>query len=174
MRRPTQTPITVCSEIRGPLVAMMAFWLLAVAVVAVFASALWLLALATGGVIGSLIMLAWALWPRRGDLVRLIIDPQRRLIYWAHRGCETEEVPFSSLRAIVLESSHSRRYARLWATERCGRRVPLGSGMKNEMEAFALDLAEAVGTSVWYKDGEMSHPAAIHDRPGAPGRQRKE
>lgn len=154
MRVPFRTVITLRNELRGPVLAVLAFWFVTTVVLAVFARTVWLLALAAGGLLGAVGMLAWALWPRRGDLVRLILDRKRRTIWWAHHGREPEELHFSSLRAVIVEATGPRRFGRLWAVDSAGRRVALGSGTRAEMETFGRELAHAIGVPLWYQTGE--------------------
>jgi len=154
MRVPFRTVITTRSELRGPVVAVLAFWFVTTVVLAVFARTLWLLALATGGLLGAVGMLAWALWPRRGDLVRLVLDRERRTIWWAHHGREPEELPFSSIRAVIVEAAGPGRFGRLWAVDSAGRRVALGSGARAEIETFGRELATTISVPLWYKTGE--------------------
>jgi hypothetical protein len=143
-------------------------------VVAAIAQPAWLVALALGGALGSAAILAFALWPRRGDLVRLVIDGQRRTLYWAHHGQEAEELPFSSLRAIAVEHTPGRRAARLWSVDLSGRWVALGCGSRKSIEAFAGELADSVDVPVWYKTEEYTGAQTAGPQEVLPGGQPEE
>jgi hypothetical protein len=166
--------ITLRSEVRGPLVTAVGLWCGAALVVAVLAQPAWLVALALGGAVGSALILAFALWPRRGDLVRLVIDGQRRTLYWAHHGEEPEELPFSALRAVAVEHTPSRRTARLWAVDLSGRWVALGSGARKSIEGFAGELADSVDVPVWYKTEEYAGAEIADPQEVLPGGQPEE
>ena len=151
-----ETVITIKSEIRGPVLALLGFWLFTAFVIALFAGHLWLVALACGGVVGASIALVWALRPRRGDLLRLVVDVPRRTIWWVHQGHEPEEVPFAALRAILIEPLPVRKYIQVWAIEKSGRRHAVGSGRRSEMEAFGRRTAELVGVPLWFREDHLA------------------
>jgi hypothetical protein len=166
--------ITLRSEVRRPLVTAVSLWCCAALVVAAIAPSAWLLALALGGAVGSVLILAFALWPRRGDLERLVIDGRRRTLYWAHRGQEAEELPFSSLRAVAVGEGPGRRAAKLWAVDLSGRWVALGDGPRTSIEAFAGELAEAVAVPVWYKTEGITGAPPAEPQEVLPGGQPEE
>ena len=153
---PAETVITVKSEIRGPVLALLGFWLLTAIVIALFAGHIWLVALACGGVVGACIALVWVLRPRRGDLLRLVVDTPRRTIWWMHQGHEPEEVPFAALRAILIEPLPARDYIQVWAIEKSGRRHTIGSGRRADLEIFGRRVAELAEAPLWFRE---EHPA---------------
>jgi hypothetical protein len=154
MTAPPQTIVTVRNEIRGPIVVLLVFWFVAALVVAVFARSVWLLAAAGSGILASVVLLAWALLPRRGDLVRLVLDRPRSVLYWAHHGTEPEEIPFSALRAVAIEPAASERFVHLWAVDTSGHWASLGRGLRNEMEPFVKEIADAVDVPLWYREAD--------------------
>jgi hypothetical protein len=156
MTDPAQTIITVRNEIRGPIVVLLAFWFVAALIVAVFARSIWLLAAAGSGILASVVLLAWALMPRRGDLLRLVLDRPRGVLYWAHHGTEPEEIPFSALRAVAIEPAASERFVHLWAVDTLGHWASLGRGLRNEMETFAKEVADTVDVPLWYREADQS------------------
>jgi hypothetical protein len=154
MSAPSQTIVTVRNEIRGPILVLLAFWFVAALVVAMFAHSMWLLVAAGSGITASVVLLAWALVPRRGDLVRLVLDPFRGVLYWAHHGTEPEEIAFSALRAVAIEPAKSERFVHLWAIDTSGHWASLGRGIRNEMEPFAKEIADTVNVPLWYRDAD--------------------
>jgi hypothetical protein len=156
-----QTVITLRSEVRGPLVTAVG-------------QPAWPVALALGGAVGSALILAFALWPRRGELVRRVIDGQRRTLYWAHHGHEPEELPFSALRAVAVEHTHGPYFGRLWAVDLSGRWVVLGSGSQKSIEGFAGELSESVDVPVWHKTEEYAGSQIAGPQEVLPGGQPEE
>ena len=138
-------------EIRPPFRVLIGFWFAAAFVIAVFAQIFWIIALAGVALVGS-IGLAWRLLrPRPGSLARLVIDTSRRTIYWGHHGSEPEEMPFSSLKALVLQSSERSPQATLWALDLTGRRVELGQAPASDLEGVAVELSGVICVPLWYE-----------------------
>jgi hypothetical protein len=100
---------------------------------------------------GAGIALLWLCRPRRGELLRLLIDRKKRIVYWVHRGKEAEEVPFSSIRAVALEPVLSGRRLKVYAIDTTSQWIPLGSGTASETERFGRGMAAIVGVPLWYK-----------------------
>lgn len=144
------------NEFRRPLLALAVVWCVSAAAVSWWVDSPWLLVFATGGVAGAALLLAWVMWPRKGDLVRLVLDRPRRLVYWAHHGGEPEELPFGAIRALALEETLHPRYALLWAVDTSGRWINMGQGTRTEMENFAREMAEVIRVPLWYRA-----PAAV-------------
>lgn len=158
--------VTLRNEIRRPVLAILAFWFVAAAALSWWVKSPWLSAFAAGGVAGSALLLAWVWWPRKGELVRLVLDRTRKTLYWAHRGGEAEELPFTALRAVAIESAEHPRYAQLWAVERSGRWVSMGQGTRTDLEHFAREMADVIDVPLWYRE---SSPEAMGPKPGRPG-----
>lgn len=147
--------VTVRSELPMSFILTMSAWFLATVAVALFAQERWLWVSAAGASVGTSFVFLWAVRPRKGELERLILDLERRIIYWAHRGGEPEEVPFDSLKAIALEPTRGGR-VKLHAVERTGRWVPLGQGRRREIEQFAESMCEVLRVPLWYRTGGLA------------------
>jgi len=132
--------------------ALLAFWFVAAVALWWWVESPWLLAFAAGGIAGSAGLLAWVMWPRKGDLVRLVLDKPRKTLYWAHRGGEPEELSFRALRAVAVEATDHPRYALLWAVDTSGRWVSMGQGTRQEMEHFAREMADVIAVPLWFRD----------------------
>lgn len=143
-------------EIRPSFRVLIGFWFLAAFVVAIFAQTLWILALAGVTLIGSIGLAQWLLRPRPGSLARLVIDTSRRTIYWAHHGCDPEELPFSALKALILQSSELSPQATLWALDLTGRRVELGHAPGSDLEDMAVELSGVICVPLWYEQQSSS------------------
>jgi hypothetical protein len=143
--------ITVKSRVPGPVLAGVAVCLISAAIIAVFAQSTWAWALAVGGVSGAGAALLWLCRPRQGELLRLLIDREKRMLYWVHRGREAEEVPFGAIRAVALEPILRGRRLKVYAIDTTGKWVPLGSGIRAETERFGKGMAAIVGVPLWYK-----------------------
>jgi hypothetical protein len=144
--------VTLRHEFRRPIVAVLAFWCLAAALASWWVESFWLSAFAAGGIVGSVGLLLWVIWPRRGDLERLVLDRVRKTLYWAHRGGEPEELPFKALRAVAIEQAEHPRYAQLWAVDTSGRWVSMGQGTRPEMEHFAREMADVIDVPLWFRE----------------------
>jgi len=143
--------ITIRHELYGPVLAMIGLWVMAAPVVLLVAHASgpWFFALGAVAVLSG--ELLWIARPRRGELVRLVLDVEHRTIYWAHRGAEPEELPFAALRALVVESCLGGRVLKLHGVERTGRWVSLGQGPALQLAPFARETARRVGVPVWWR-----------------------
>jgi hypothetical protein len=149
------TVVTLRSAMRRPLTAVLAIWV-AIGLLLIFWShSPWVLAFALGAVIGSALLVAWLNWPRKGELVRLVLDRPRKTLYWAHRGGEPEELPFRAVRAVAVESTEHPRYAVLWAVDTTGRWVNVGQGTRAELEPFAREMAHVMEVPLWYRDRSL-------------------
>ena len=152
MSRRSRIVVTIRNDLHGPLLVMLGFWVLAAAVTSVFARTSWLWFAALGAVVGASCMMLFITRPRRGELVRLVLDPERRTMYWAHRGLDPEELHFSALSAVVLEPQLRGRLLRLHAVEQNGRWVTLGSGPRTHLAPFAREVAACVGVPLWSRE----------------------
>lgn len=152
MSHRSRVVVTIRRELHGPLLAMMGFWILAAAVTSLFARTSWLWFAALGAVVGASGTMLFMTRPRRGELVRLVLDGERRTIYWAHRGEDPDELPFSALSAIVIEPHLRGRMLRLHAVEQNGRWVTLGAGPRAHLAPFAREVATRVGVPLWSRD----------------------
>lgn len=165
MRPSPRTVITVKSRIPEPFLAGVVVCLISAAVIAVFAESTWSWAMAVGGMCGAGLALLWLCRPRRGELLRLLIDRNKRILYWVHRGREAEEVPFKSIRAVALEPILRGRRLKVYAIDTTGKWVPLGSGAVEDTERFGRGMAAIVGVPLWYKhENEM-----VLSQPLSPG-----
>ena len=144
--------LTIRYEIRAPLRVLMGFWFLAALVVVVFADTLWLLAIAGAALLASLEGARRMLKPRDGDLARLVINRSKRTIYWAHHGFEAEELPFSALRALMLQPAEAGMFKALWALDHSGRRISLGNASVADMERMARELSLLFDVPLWYAE----------------------
>jgi hypothetical protein len=149
--------ISIKTELPKAFVATMIVLLVVTAAVAIFAREPILRISAAGAAVGTSLVLVRAVRPRRGELIRLLLDLERRIVYWAHQGQDPEEVHFGSLRAIALEPRCSGRHVNLYAVERTGRWVALGHGGRKELERFAMAMSKAVEVPLWYRTGEEFH-----------------
>ena len=148
--------ITVRSRIPEPVLAGVAVCMISATVIAVFAQSTWTWAMAVGGMCGAGIALLWLCRPRRGELLRLLIDREKRILYWVHRGHDAEEVPFAAIRAVALEPFLRGRRLKVYAIDTSCMWVPLGSGPAEETERFGRGMAAIVGVPLWYKhENEM-------------------
>jgi len=152
MSRCPRVVVTIRNELQGPLLVMLGFWVLAAAVTSVFARTSWLWFAALGAVVGASGMMLFITRPRRGELVRLVLDGERRTVYWAHRGEDPEELHFSALRAVVVEPQLGGRTLRLHAVEQSGRWVTLGAGPRAHLAPFAREVAAQVGVPLWSRE----------------------
>lgn len=154
--------ISIKSELPTSFVVVMATWFMVTVGVALFAkdTVLWLSA--AGAAVGTSLVFLWTLRPRRGELIRLLLDLERRIVYWAHHGCDPEEVHFGSLKAIALEPMGSKR-VRLFAVERTGRWVSLGHGARKELERFARAMSDVIDVPLWYRTGDAVDQLAVQE-----------
>jgi hypothetical protein len=152
MSHRSRVVVSVRNELHGPLLVMLGFWILAAAVTSVFARTSWLWFAALGAVVGASGMMLFIARPRRGELLRLVLDGERRIVYWAHRGEDPDELPFSALAAIVIEPQRKGRMLKLHAVEQSGRWVTLGSGPRAHLAPFAREVATRVGVPLWSRD----------------------
>jgi hypothetical protein len=143
--------ITIRHELYGPVLAMMALWVAAALIALLFAHAseLWFVALGSVALLSGALL--WIARPRRGELVRLVLDVEHRTIYWAHRGTEPEELAFAALRALVVEAFLRGRVLTLHAVEESGRWVSLGQGPAKQLAPFAREVARRVGVPIWWR-----------------------
>jgi hypothetical protein len=146
------TVMALRSEVRRPLTAMLVLGALVAVPLVFLAQSPWFVAFAAGVVVGCAWLLAWLNWPRKGELMRLVLDRPRKTLYWAHRGGEPEELPFPAVRAVAIESTEHPRYVRLWAVDTTGRWVHVGQGTRAELEVFAQEMANVMDVPLWYRD----------------------
>lgn len=144
--------VALRSALQRPLLLAALLCIVAALLLAFQADSVWLLAFGLGALAGITGLLAWINWPRKGELVRLVLDRPRRTLYWAHRGGEPEELPFPAVRAVVIEATDHPRYVLLWAVDTSGRWVQVGQGIKTELEAFAREMANVMDVPLWYRD----------------------
>ena len=144
--------VSLRSALQRPLILVAVFCIAAALLVAFEADSPWLLAFGLGALVGITLLLAWVNWPRKGELVRLVLDRPRRTLYWAHRGGEPEELPFPAVRAVAIEATDHPRYVRLWAVDTSGRWVQVGQGIRTDLEAFAQEMANVIDVPLWYRE----------------------
>ena len=146
--------ISVKSELPRAFVVTMTAWILVTLAVAMFSrdNVLWMSA--AGAAAGTAAVFLWAFRPRRGELIRLLLDLERRTIYWAHHGQDAEEVHFGSLKAIALEPLGGDRKVKLYAVEGTGRWVALGHGGRKELERFAQAMSDVIEVPLWYRTSD--------------------
>jgi len=152
MSHRSRVVVTIKNEIHGPLLVMLGFWILAAAVISVFARTSWIFFAALGAVVGASATMLFFTRPRRGELVRLVLDGERRIVYWAHRGLDPDELPFSALSAVAIEPHLRGRMLKLHAVEQNGRWVTLGAGPRAHLAPFAREVAARVGVPLWSRD----------------------
>ena len=156
----SHTVVALRSALRRPAVVAAIFVIAAALVAAVRANSPWLLAFGLGALAGISLLLAWVNWPRKGELIRLVLDRPRRTLYWAHRGGEPEELPFPAVRAVAVEATDHPRYVVLWAVDTSGRWVQVGQGTRTELETFAREMANVMDVPLWYRDRSAQGPSA--------------
>jgi len=143
--------ISVRSELpRLPLIAL-AIWFVATAVVMVLANDTWLWVGALVTTAGTTVALIRISRPRRGELMRLLLDLETRTVYWAHYGKDAEELPFGAFRAVAVEPLRRNKRVKLYAVDSTGRWVSLGTGSRPDLERFARAMASAMEIPLWYK-----------------------
>lgn len=158
----SHTVVALRSALQRPLMVGAMLAIAAALVVAVQANSPWLLAFGLGALAGITLLLAWVNWPRKGELIRLVLDRPRRTLYWAHRGGEPEELPFPAVRAVAVEATDHPRYVVLWAVDTSGRWVQVGQGTRTDLEAFAREMANVMDVPLWYRDRAPQGPSKAH------------
>lgn len=156
----SHTLVTLRGDIVRPLVLAVVAGVTVGLVSAVRADSPWLWSFGLGTLVGLGLLLAWVNWPRKGELVRLVLDRPRRTLYWAHRGSEPEELPFPAVRAVAIEATDHPRYVLLWAVDTSGRWVQVGQGIRTDLEGFAREMANVMDVPLWYRDRTLSGPSA--------------
>jgi hypothetical protein len=166
----SHTIVALRSALQRPLVLAALLGIAAALTLAYRADSPWLFAFGLGAFVGMALLLAWVNWPRKGELVRLVLDRPRRTLYWAHRGGEPEELPFPAVRAVAIEATDHPRYVLLWAVDTSGRWVQVGQGIRAELEAFAKEMANVMDVPLWYRDRSSQEPASVRSTqpPSAP------
>ena len=161
--------VALRSALQRPLILAALFGIAAALLVAFEADSPWILTFGLGALVGITLLLAWVNWPRKGELVRLVLDRPRRTLYWAHRGGEPEELPFPAVRAVAIEATDHPRYVLLWAVDTSGRWVQVGQGIRTDLEAFAREMANVMDVPLWYRDGTSGErPKVRSTQPPAP------
>lgn len=166
----SHTVVTLRSDLVRPLALAVITGIVVGLILAFRSHSPWILSFGLGTVVGLALLLAWVHWPRKGELVRLVLDRPRRTLYWAHRGSEPEELPFPAVRAVAIESTDSPQYVFLWAVDTSGRWVQVGQGTRSELEGFAREMANVMDVPLWYRDrtlhgssaAQSTQPPAAH------------